>query len=141
MVMTAAEHHSREDNAGFGIGTVAEHWMGCPLFDHNHQVLGAMVIQSYDKEHTFSDEDQALFARSPTTSPARCKACRAWTGWSAPCRNAPPSCSTKWPSAAAPKTSSALYELANLSATATGGSRLNMRLHQIISELVPARTS
>jgi GAF domain-containing protein len=37
--------------------------MGCPLFDHNHQVLGAMVIQSYDKEHTFSDEDQALFAQ------------------------------------------------------------------------------
>jgi hypothetical protein len=29
--MTAAEHRSkREDNAEFGIGTVAEHWMGCP---------------------------------------------------------------------------------------------------------------
>jgi two-component system NtrC family sensor kinase len=46
----------------WGTGSVAEHWMGCPLLDHQHQALGAMVIQSYDAEHTFSDEDQALFA-------------------------------------------------------------------------------
>ncbi|MFL6659928.1 MAG: ATP-binding protein [Massilia sp.] len=46
----------------WGAGSDAEHWMGCPLLDHQHEALGAIVIQSYDKEHTFSDEDQALFA-------------------------------------------------------------------------------
>jgi two-component system, NtrC family, sensor kinase len=46
---------------GWGQGSIAEHWMGCPLLDHQHEALGAMVIQSYDAEHTFSDEDQALF--------------------------------------------------------------------------------
>ena len=46
---------------GWGQGSTAEHWMGCPLLDHQHEALGAMVIQSYDAGHTFSDEDQALF--------------------------------------------------------------------------------
>ncbi|MES2015280.1 MAG: GAF domain-containing sensor histidine kinase [Pseudomonadota bacterium] len=46
----------------WGAGAAAEHWMGCPLLDHQHEVLGAIVIQSYDTEHTYSDEDQALFA-------------------------------------------------------------------------------
>ncbi|MGV7207920.1 ATP-binding protein [Oxalobacteraceae bacterium A2-2] len=64
LVMTAEQHRSKRDQlSGFGIGTIAEHWMGCPLLDQNHQVLGAIVIQSYDHEHTFSEEDQALFAQ------------------------------------------------------------------------------
>ncbi len=46
----------------WGLGADAEHWMGCPLLDHQHEALGAIVIQSYDTEHTYSDEDQALFA-------------------------------------------------------------------------------
>jgi two-component system NtrC family sensor kinase len=46
----------------WGLGADAEQWMGCPLLDHQHQALGAIVIQSYDAEHTYSDEDQALFA-------------------------------------------------------------------------------
>ncbi|WP_338770338.1 GAF domain-containing sensor histidine kinase [Massilia sp. METH4] len=62
LVMTAAEHISRQKVAAFGEGTIAEHWIGCPLMDQNHQPLGAIVIQSYDKEHTYSEEDQALFA-------------------------------------------------------------------------------
>ncbi|TWI61113.1 phospho-acceptor domain-containing protein [Pseudoduganella lurida] len=62
LVMTAAEHLSRRQVASYGVGTVAEHWMGSPLQDQNHQTLGAIVIQSYDSEHTYSGEDQALFA-------------------------------------------------------------------------------
>ena len=62
LVMTAAEHLSREQGAAFGRGTIAEHYIGCPLLDQNHQPLGAIVIQSYDREHTYSEEDQALFA-------------------------------------------------------------------------------
>src|SRR5215217_3309171 len=54
LVMTAAEHISRRQVAAFGEGTVAEHWIGCPLMDQNHQPLGAIVIQSYDSRHTYS---------------------------------------------------------------------------------------
>jgi signal transduction histidine kinase len=35
--------------------------MGCPLFDQQHQVLGAIVIQSHLPQHTYSEEDEALF--------------------------------------------------------------------------------
>jgi two-component system, NtrC family, sensor kinase len=63
LVLTADEFHARTsgDNR-WGMGSVAEHWMGCPLLDQQHRALGAIVIQSYTPEHTFSDEDQALFA-------------------------------------------------------------------------------
>ena len=46
----------------WGIGSMADHWIGCPLLDHQHEPLGAMVIQSYNSEHTYSDEDEALFS-------------------------------------------------------------------------------
>jgi len=63
LVMTAAEHNARgPDGNGWGVGSTAEHWMGCPLLDQQHQALGVIVIQSYSPEYTFSDEDQALFA-------------------------------------------------------------------------------
>jgi two-component system NtrC family sensor kinase len=63
LVMTADEHNARgPDGNGWGLGSTAEHWMGCPLLDQQHQALGAIVIQSYSPDHTFSDEDQALFA-------------------------------------------------------------------------------
>lgn len=45
----------------WGQGSAAEHWIGCPLLDQQHQALGAIVIQSYSPDHTYSDEDQALF--------------------------------------------------------------------------------
>ena len=63
LVMTAAEDIARHpDREGWGLGSTAEHWMGCALLDQQHQALGAIVIQSYTPEHTFSEEDQALFA-------------------------------------------------------------------------------
>jgi two-component system NtrC family sensor kinase len=65
LVMTAAEDRARDPDClgpGLGLGSTAEHWMGCPLLDQQHQALGVIVIQSYTPEHTFSKEDQALFA-------------------------------------------------------------------------------
>ncbi|WP_426178032.1 GAF domain-containing sensor histidine kinase [Massilia sp. TWR1-2-2] len=62
LVMTAAEHNARGDGSSWGLGSTAEHWLGCPLLDRQHQALGAIVIQSYSAEHRFNDEDQALFA-------------------------------------------------------------------------------
>ena len=47
LVMTAAEDKARHpDAAGWGAGSTAEHWMGCPLLDQQHQAQGAIVIQS-----------------------------------------------------------------------------------------------
>ena len=58
LVVTAADF---EERLNFGAGSAAEHWMGCPLLDQQHLPLGAIVIQSYTPEHTYSMEDQALF--------------------------------------------------------------------------------
>ena len=64
LAMTAEEFKaSGPDSDNWGVGSIAEHWMGCPLLDHQHQALGAIVIQSYTTEHTFSEEDQALFSQ------------------------------------------------------------------------------
>jgi signal transduction histidine kinase len=62
MSMTADDVRARENGVNWGQGSMAEHWMGCPLLDQQHEVLGAIVIQSYSPQHTYSEEDQALFA-------------------------------------------------------------------------------
>ncbi len=67
LVMTAAEDAQREQEVlaagglAWGFGARAEHWMGYPLLDNHGQVLGAVVIQSYDAAKLYSEEDQALF--------------------------------------------------------------------------------
>lgn len=62
LIMTAEEDAAQEAAGNpWGSGARAEHWMGYPLLDHEKKSLGALVIQSYDAEHTFSQEDQALF--------------------------------------------------------------------------------
>ena len=60
LTMRRADQHDKGE--GWGQGSTAEHWVGASLLDHQHQSLGAMVIQSYDTAHTFSDEDEALFS-------------------------------------------------------------------------------
>jgi len=141
MVMTAAEHVSkREDNAAFGIGTIAEHWMGCPLLDQNHQALGAIVIQSYDKEHTFSEEDQALFALIANHVSSALQGLQSVDRLERAVQERTALLAHEVAERRrAENIQRALYELANLSATTTGGNLLNSRLHQIISELVPAQ--
>jgi signal transduction histidine kinase len=62
LTLTAEDFRQRAAReSGRAIGSVAEQWMGCPLLDQHHQVLGAIVIQSYDQAHRYSDEDEALF--------------------------------------------------------------------------------
>jgi signal transduction histidine kinase len=141
MVMTAAEHISKKDGGNaFGVGTVAEHWMGCPLLDQNHQALGAIVIQSYDKQHTFNEEDQALFALIANHVSSALQGLQSMDRLERAVQERTALLAHEVAERRrAENIQRALYELANLSATATGGSRLNARLHQIISELVPAR--
>jgi signal transduction histidine kinase len=141
LVMTAAEHISKQDDGStFGIGTIAEHWMGCPLLDQNHQSLGAIVIQSYDKEHTFSEEDQALFALIASQVSSALQGLQSMDRLERAVQERTALLAHEVAERRrAENIQRALYELANLSASGTGGSRLNVRLHQIISELVPAQ--
>ncbi len=62
LAMTAEEDAIREREAkAWGSGSRAEHWVGYPLLDQHRRPLGALVIQSYDQQHMYSEEDQALF--------------------------------------------------------------------------------
>ena len=56
-----AEDFRQLSDSGWAGGSDAEHWMGCPLLDQQHQAMGAIVIQSYSPAHRYSDEDQAVF--------------------------------------------------------------------------------
>ena len=62
LVIGTQEPHQGPQDEHWGQGSTAEHWMGCPLLDHEQEPLGAIVIQSYSAQHRFSDEDQALFS-------------------------------------------------------------------------------
>jgi len=42
-----------------GNGAMAEHWLGAPMMDHG-VVRGAVVVQSYEPDRRYSEEDQAL---------------------------------------------------------------------------------
>ncbi|MFZ6861881.1 GAF domain-containing sensor histidine kinase [Undibacterium sp. Ji67W] len=62
LFMTADEDEQRDyNNPVWGGGTRAEYWMGHPLLDQQRRIFGAIVIQIYDKEHSYSQEDQQLF--------------------------------------------------------------------------------
>lgn len=62
--LTAAEFAQRHwGSAAWETGTDAAHWMGMPLRLSDGHVLGALVIQSYRADRTYSDEDAALFAQ------------------------------------------------------------------------------
>jgi two-component system NtrC family sensor kinase len=62
LTLTAEEFRQRDVLSGNqSIGSHAEQWMGCPLLDQHHRVLGAIVIQSYDVLHRYTAEDEALF--------------------------------------------------------------------------------
>ena len=62
LFMTAADDELRGvQNAAWGTGSRAEYWMGYPLLDQQRRILGAMVTQIYDINHSYSQEDQNLF--------------------------------------------------------------------------------
>jgi signal transduction histidine kinase len=62
--LTAADFAQRQwDSAAWQTGTDAAHWMGMPLRLSDGQILGALVIQSYRADRTYSDEDAVLFGQ------------------------------------------------------------------------------
>jgi signal transduction histidine kinase len=62
--VTAAEAAKYQwGSAAWRTGTDAAHWMGMPLRLSDGKVLGALVIQSYHADRTYTDEDAVLFGQ------------------------------------------------------------------------------
>ena len=141
LVMTAEQAISKSfAGSTWGVGTTAEHWMGCPLLDQNHVALGAVVIQSYDKEHTFSAEDQALFELIASHVSSALQGLQSVDRLERAVRERTALLAHEVAERRrAESIQHALYQLADLSATTVDGATLNRRLHEIIGELVPAR--
>ncbi len=57
LLMTAEQ----DKNNDWGTGGRAEYWLGMPLIAQQGTCLGALVIQSYDKMRSYSEEDQNIF--------------------------------------------------------------------------------
>jgi signal transduction histidine kinase len=141
LIMTAEEHISREvDGSTWGLGTTAEHWMGCPLLDQNHQALGAIVIQSYDTQHTFSEEDQALFQLIANHVSSALQGLQSMDRLERAVQER--TAALEYEVAERRRAESlqkALYEIASLSAGAWDTETMYGRLHESISEVVTAR--
>jgi signal transduction histidine kinase len=138
--MTAEEDGARDDGGGWGRGSTAEHWMGCPLLDQNHQALGAIVIQSYTKEHTYSDEDQALFSLIANHVSAALQGLQSMDRLEKAVQERTALLAHEVAERRrAEDVQHALFEIASLSASAVDMASLSKRLHEIISHLIVAQ--
>jgi signal transduction histidine kinase len=142
LVMTGDEQRARDENDVFGVGTMAEHWIGCPLLDQGHDVIGAMVIQSYDKEHTFSEEDQALFAQIANHVSSALQGLQSMDRLERAVHERTQELEREVAERSkAERLQRALYEIASLSASASAESdarQLYARLHEIVGGLITA---
>ncbi|MES2900515.1 MAG: GAF domain-containing sensor histidine kinase [Pseudomonadota bacterium] len=141
LVMTAAENNERTNDQGnaWGSGSTAEHWMGCPLLDHQHEALGAIVIQSYSPEHTYSDEDQALFNLIASHVSNALQSLQSKDRLERAVQERTVELAREVTERSrAEHIQHALFEIANLSASANDAKALSKRLHEIISDLVVA---
>jgi signal transduction histidine kinase len=123
----------------WGGGSEAEHWMGCPLLDQNHQALGVIVIQSYSSKHTYNDEDQALFALIANHVSAALQGLQSMDRLERAVQERTARLAHEVAERRrAEKVQHALYQIANLSATALAADELPRALHEIIGELMVA---
>ena len=141
LVMTAAQFAEKESGGRtWGGGTAAVHWMGCPLLDHQHQALGAIVIQSYDARYTFSEEDEALFALIANHVSSALQGLQSMDRLERAVQERTALLAHEVAERRrAEDLQHALYEMASLSAMAADTDTLYARLHAIVSELVVAK--
>jgi signal transduction histidine kinase len=140
LVMTADEALAREqDGISWGGGSLAEHWMGCPLLDQQHQALGAIVIQSYSPEYTFSQEDQALFALIANHVSNALQGLQSMDRLERAVQERTARLAHEVAERSrAEQVQHALYQIAELSATSQDPQELSASLHRIIGELMVA---
>lgn len=137
-ILTAAEDEARErDQKEWGRGSRAEHWMGYPLMDHQRRALGAMVIQSYDEKHMYSLEDQGLFGLIAAHVSVALESLISVDRLEQAVRERTAMLEREIEERRKAETlQRALYQIAELSALASGDDKKFMRLHAIISQLV-----
>jgi len=140
LVLTADDFRAREqDGTSYGAGSAAEHWMGCPLLDQQHLPLGAIVIQSYTPEHTYSDEDQALFAVIANHVSVALQSLQSMDRLERAVQERTARLAHEVAERRrAEQVQHALYQIANLSASALDTDALTASLHRIIGELMVA---
>lgn len=138
--MTSDEERARENGSTWGTGSVAEHWMGCPLLDQQHEVLGAIVIQSYLPEHTYSEEDQALFALIANHVSNALQGLQSMDRLERAVQERTAALAREVAERRrAEQVQHALYQIADLSASALDTDQLAASLHRIIGELMVAK--
>ena len=140
LVVTADDFHARErEGSSFGAGSAAEHWIGCPLLDQQHLPLGAIVIQSYSPEHTYSDEDQALFSVIANHVSVALQSLQSMDRLERAVQERTARLAHEVAERRrAEQVQHALYQIANLSASALQTDALTASLHRIIGELMVA---
>ncbi len=140
LVVTADDFHARErEGSSFGAGSAAEHWIGCPLLDQQHVPLGAIVIQSYTPEHTYSDEDQALFAVIANHVSVALQSLQSMDRLERAVQERTARLAHEVAERRrAEQVQHALYQIADLSASALDTDTLTASLHRIIGELMVA---
>jgi signal transduction histidine kinase len=139
MAMTADEVRARDNGVNWGQGSMAEHWMGCPLLDEQHQVLGAIVLQSYLPEHTYSEEDQALFALIANHISNALQGLQSMDRLERAVQERTAALAREVAERRrAEQIQHALYQIADLSASAADAEALAASLHQIIAGLIVA---
>ena len=140
LVLTAADFHERLRNSGrWGSGSVPEHFVACPLLDQNHQALGAIVIQSYSPEQTYSAEDQALFALIANHVSNALQGLQSMDRLERAVQERTAALAHEVAERGrAEKVQHALYQIADLSAQALDTDALSASLHGIIGELMVA---
>lgn len=140
LVVTADDFHARErEGSSFGAGSAAEHWIGCPLLDQQHVPLGAIVIQSYTPEHTYSDEDQALFSVIANHVSVALQSLQSMDRLERAVQERTARLAHEVAERRrAEQVQHALYQIADLSASALDTDTLTGSLHRIIGELMVA---
>lgn len=140
MSMTADDVKARDNGTNWGRGSMAEHWMGCPLLDQQHQVLGAIVIQSYLPEHRYSEEDQALFQLIANHVSNALQGLQSMDRLERAVQERTRALAREVAERRrAEQIQHALYQIAELSASALETDALAASLHRIIGELMTAK--
>jgi signal transduction histidine kinase len=138
LAITGEDFRTQKQGMRWG-GSMAEHWIGCPLLDQQHQALGAIVIQSYSPEHTYGDEDLALFQLIASHVSYALQGLQSMDRLERAVQERTAALAIEVAERRrAEQVQHALFQIANLSARAVAAEELPASLHRIISELINA---